>query len=981
MNTKILLEFKKALERSKFEGDICLDIPTRLLNATDNSIYELMPQAVLQPKHINDVQIIFQVANFPQFKHFVFTPRGGGTGTNAQALTNGIVINTSRYMRKIQNIDVKNKTVLVESGVVLSELNNELKAYGLFFAPMISTADRATIGGMIATDAAGKGSLVYGKTSDHIVNIDLVMVTGEIIQSNPSSQHSDNLHASLVQNDSSIQNKLSSDLSNSIKSAVLELLNNNDVQAEINKRFPPLKRPLSGYNLKQCCNETGLNHLLCGSEGTLGFVAQATLKLLSIPKHKAMLVVHYATFLEALKDADFLIRHEAMAIEAVDEKVQAAAATLPNWPFLAGLLNLNTEEICVSNFIEFAEDDPSILEEKIIRLSNVLNSRGSRYAIIHETAQINQLWSIRSLAVGLVARMAGSRKPIAFMEDCIVPPENLYAFVQDLQSLLDDKGLKYAMYGHVDVGCIHVRPALDMQNATDRKEIRPITEEVIKLTNKYHGLLWGEHGKGVRGEFVQDVFGSTLYPILQKIKAIFDPENRLNPGKLVTPYANLQAKLLQIDTIKMRGELDSPISQDLQSTYVSSMLCNGNGACFNRETANVMCPSYKVMNDRIHSPKGRAMLVKEWLRSVANGSIKTEQKKIADIALNAMSGCLGCKGCSGKCPSQVSIPDLRTNFLSAYYDEYQYSRRAFREYLLAYAEHLILMASKFPRLWNFAQKFKLLPKFNLQNLPVFPTRMLLKKELHRSGVMLYTPKAKLAGNKPLVLLVDVFSGFFNPELLFNSIEIFKKLGFTPYVIYPQASGKALIVAGMIDKFKLLAQEIASLVNPLLENNIPVVGLENSITLMYRDEYAKFATPLNGNILTLAEAISCNIDSLSAIDFRKHLNNNQVKYCLLPHCTEQAILPSEATNWSKIFKYIGIELNVQNLGCCGMAGLYGHQKENMANSLGLYRKNWQPNMSHQDVQYLATGFSCRSQAELIDGVNLLHPLQALVRELL
>ena len=988
----IINQYKAKLLEYGYQGEFHADYSTRLLNATDNSIYELMPQAVAQPRNIEDLQILVKVANLDGFKSLCFVARGGGTGTNGQSLTKHIVIDFSRWMTRILEFDQESQTVTVEAGIILSELNNFLKPYNLFFAPHVSTGDRATIGGMIATDAAGKGSLIYGKTSDHILSTKLILADGTTLNTKKIELAKLDRHSDVSNNENDSHSKREqSNLMNLFKQ-VVDLLK--PVQDEINLRFPPLKRPLSGYNIKQCYQNgrVDLNRLIAGSEGTLGLVATATLKLLPIPKCKTLVVVHYPTFQAALRDANHLIKHQPLAIEAIDEKVQKSAQSLPNWLTLAKWLNSEGKNY-ISNFVEFVAETKEELQHKIANLAQDLNTSKANYVIITDSNQINQLWLIRSLAVGLAGKMPGVSKPVAFIEDAIVPPEHLADFVADLEQMLDLKQLDYAMYGHVDVGCIHVRPTLDLQAESDRQKIRPITLDVIKLLNKYHGVLWGEHGKGFRGEFIPDVFGPILYDVLCQIKTLFDPYNRLNPGKLTNP--NPHNQLDKIDEVPMRGQFDQVISQEMQQQFSDSILCNGNAACFNVEASNVMCPSYKVTGDRIHSPKGRAMLTKEWLREQAKG--EGRDAKIADMTFTAMNGCLGCKGCSGKCPTGVSIPDLRSKFLNEYYTKYK--KRKIGDLLSGYIEHLLPFIAKFPKTWNFLNRNNLMPTFGMTHLPLFSNTKPLRKILREQKIALYPnpSAAEILAENAVVIYTDVFTGFLDASVLFATINVLKQLGYMPYVMYPRPSGKALIVGGFISKFKENASKLSEWFEPLFRANIPVIGLENSVVLMFRDEINKFADkPFSGQVQTIAEFLDCHyelsirhckqsetISSLSRglESIKSNLDLNKLKHILLPHCTEQALQPQEAHLWQKIYAKSGIALEVKNLGCCGMAGTYGYQKQHQQNSQKLFAMHWRQSVANvsansNNSQVLATGFSCRAQIHKQAGKTISHPIEFL-----
>lgn len=938
---------QSVLIKNGFVGEFHVDKPTRLLNATDNSIYEVMPAAVAIPATFADLQKLISLSNQEPFKALHFCARGGGTGTNGQSLTDGIVIDFSKFMNRIVEFNPEEMSVIVEPGVILDDLNRFLQPHGLFFAPNVSTSNRATIGGMIATDAAGKGSLIYGKTADHVLGLKVLLPDGTLLNT--------------------IEDKKSDPAFNSLTEKITDLLT--PLQDEITARFPPLKRPLSGYNIRQCYQNSkfDLNYLIAGSEGTLGVVGLAKLKLLPIPKFKTLMVVHYPSFVEALRDANFLIQFSPLAIEAIDEKVQKSAQTLPNWPQLAKMLNSEGKNY-ISNFVEFVADSKEELAAKTSKIIAALDEKQANYVVIEDNTQIAQLWSIRSLAVGLAGKMPGKRKPVAFVEDAIVPPEHLADFVADLEHELNQLKLNYAMYGHVDVGCIHVRPALDMQNSEDREEIRPITELVIKLLNKYQGILWGEHGKGYRGEFVPDVFGPVLYPVLCKIKKLFDPENRFNPGKLTSPD---EKPLIRIESVSMRGEFDQHIPLTTQEQFTSAMICNGNGACFNKEPNNVMCPSYKITKDRIHSPKGRAMLVKEWLRKKSSSTASDIQTKLAaDEAYAALSGCLGCKGCSGKCPTQVSIPDLRTTFLNDYHKHYK--KRKLRDYLLGHIEGILPTAYKLRGLWKLANRTGIAKKLGIINSPE-PANLSFEDIARKHSLKYYTDanqSTKLETNA-VIIFTDSFTGMIDTQILLSSVEFIKKAGYIPYLTEPQTSGKALIVAGYIDKFKANAERLAKLFNPLFALNIPIVSLENTIALMFRDEVRKFATSFAGKVLTLAE-----LAELLTKDKVTEAMADIGKYRLLPHCTEQALAPAEAILWQKAYAKVGINLEVKNLGCCGMAGTYGHLAENANNSSGLFELNWKKTVTDDNVTTLASGFSCRCQADKLAAIKLKHPIEVL-----
>jgi FAD/FMN-containing dehydrogenase/Fe-S oxidoreductase len=939
----ILNKFKKDLLNNNILNKFSDKIGNKIINATDNSIYEVMPLAIFYPDSIHDITKLCKIINQPQYREIDLIARGGGTGTNGQALGNGIIIDTYK-LNKISDLDLENNTIKVESGVVLKDLNDYLKPYGLFFAPNVSTENRATIGGMIANDSAGKGSLIYGKTNDHVIDCNFILINGDVI-------NNDNIKNTYIWNQL-----------NDIKQQV----KNN--QNKINAVFKNWSRPLSGYNLKEAFNnDINLIKLISGSEGTLGILYNAILKLTPIPKYKTLLISYYNNFLDALDDSKYLIKYQPLAIETIDEKIQKCASMLPIWQEIGKLLNLSKNENYVSNFIEFNENDKEVIHNKLNSTIQSLKQRNIKHVIIDNIDDINKLWAIRTMAVGLSGKIALDKKPVAFVEDALVPPHNLKNFVYDFQKLLELYNLEYAMYGHSDVGCIHVRPLIDLTQPNDIKLIRLISDKVVDLTKKYDGILWGEHGKGYRGEYIPQIFGNELYQIMINIKQIFDPYNQLNRGKLVV--SNLDAyKVKKIDQITLRGELDSKISNNNIKEFYDAIICNGNALCFNHDKTNTMCPSYKVTQNRIESPKGRAMLVKEWLRNIEIYGIKhLNTIKIAHEAKKALDSCLGCKGCSGKCPTGVSIPELRSNFYNKFHNIY--SKRTLTEWLLCNIEKLINFSAKMPKLYNKISQIKFLPKFGIINQPKLQFGNNIFKELNKYGAIVYKPGISQITNNNLTvyILCDVFTTYIESDLLINWVKLLKKLNYKTVIIPPINSGKALLVHGKIEQFKKVAKINHDILNSIktINNQSIIISLDNVLTLLYRDEYPKFGINLPLHVISIAEfLVNINLPTI-----KNNLKNEELK--LILHCTEQSNKPNEAILWQNIFTKLGSKIEIINTGCCGMAGSYGHLKKYTKNSKKLFDLNWRENLEKNNC--LATGFSCRSQTKIQMRKNLMHPI--------
>ncbi|OWV29778.1 FAD-binding oxidoreductase, partial [Halomonas campaniensis] len=571
--------FLDALRARGFEGEIAPDYANRTVLATDNSIYQRLPQAAVYPKHAEDLERLTRLAAQTTHRDIVLTPRGGGTGTNGQSLTDGIVVDVSRHMNKIIEIDVDARRVRVQAGVIKDQLNAALKPHGLFFAPELSTSNRATIGGMISTDASGQGSCEYGKTRDHVLQLDTILIGGK------------HLHSRALTSDEEQAECQQEGILGRVHTTAANII---DQQRElIAAKFPPLNRCLTGYDLAHLRDDKGqlnLNSLLCGSEGSLGFLNEAVLNVLPIPKHSTLVNVRYTSFMDALRDAKALMTASAQptSIETIDDTVLQLAMEDFVWDSVAGFFPATgSTAIRGINLIEFNDDDESALAERVRAFTDHLSQDTTverlGYTLAEGRGQIQKVYAMRKRSVGLLGNVQGEKRPIPFVEDTAVPPEHLAEFIAEFRAALDARGLSYGMFGHVDAGVLHVRPAIDMKDPEQEKLIRAVSDEVAALTQKYGGLLWGEHGKGVRSEYSPKFFGE-LYPSLQRVKAAFDPFNQLNPGKIASPLSTppeaagrtqsgeLIAKdsdpdLLTVDGVPMRGQFDRTIDERAWQAY------------------------------------------------------------------------------------------------------------------------------------------------------------------------------------------------------------------------------------------------------------------------------------------------------------------------------------------------------------------------------------------------------------------------------
>ncbi len=976
--------FLTELATTPFTGEIRADFANRLILSTDNSIYQILPQGVVFPRTSDDLVHLFHLASQKSYREITFSPRGGGTGTNGQSLALGIIIDCSKYMKQILELNLEEGWVRVQPGVILDQLNSYLQPHKVFFAPAVAPSSRATLGGMINTDACGKGSRIYGRTSDHILELSWILVDGTVARSHP------------INIDTLTELKQDTGSLGKIYRQVDEIVTNK--QELIARTFPKIPRFMTGYNLAKVYNPTrdsfDLNRIIAGSEGTLAIVTEAKLKLTKIPDYKKLVAIHYSCFDDALLAAENLLELQPSAIETIDEKILALARGDEIYYRVKDFIG----DAQAINLVEFAADDRAQLETRVNLLINNLESQqATGYYFAQNELESQNLWELRQKGVGLLGNRSGNRKPIAFVEDTAVPPAVLYSYIREFKALLDEYHLDYAMYGHVDVGCLHVRPALDLKLPEDETIIRQLSDKVVALVRKYGGVMWGEHGKGFRSEYTPVFFGEELYQDLRKIKAAFDPNNRLNPGKIVTPY-NSKEEVVTIES-PWRGHFDRQVDKAMQSEYELAFSCNGNGMCFNFNLDSVMCPSYKGMNNRIHSPKGRASLLREWLRQLSINKVENLEKPASlpikvwntiskafnpydysEEVYQGMHGCLACKACATQCPIHVDIPSLKAKFLNLYYTRYL---RSPRDYLTANSERLACWQSYLSSMNNTVVqnpviRWSMEKFFGLVDPPVVSTLTVRQGLVSRGAAGFNLEQlsglSKQEKANSVILLQDAFTSFYESSIVLDTYDFLTQLGYKVYVPPFFSSGKPLQVLGFLPEFSATAQKNIEFFQQLGDLNIPLVGIEPSITLTYRDEYLKILNSSESlpQVQLLQEFLVTQLQSLPSI-------NSDRTYYLLGHCTEKTLALASMKQWQQVFQAMGLSLKPISTGCCGMAGIYGHQVEHYQNSQDIYQLSWGQHLPHKPEErqyYLATGYSCRSQVQRLAGWKPLHPVQVL-----
>ena len=984
--------FLTGLKASSFAGDIETNMAGRLVASTDNSIYQMVPQGVLYPRGSDDVQLLLELAREERFKGISFTPRGGGTGTNGQSLSTGLVVDLSRHMNQVLELNTDEAWVRVQPGVVLDQLNQQLKPSGYFFAPDLSPSNRATLGGMCNTDACGKGSRIYGKTSQHLLELELVLSEGSRWQSLPLTPQG--------LTEAQAEPGMVGAIHREVHRVVTE---HGD---EIEARFPQMTRYLSGYNLAHVYHQDygfNLNYLIAGSEGTLAFVTELKLKLTPIPRCKRLVLAKYRSFDDSLRAARRLVAAEPAAIETVDDTIVGLARQDVIWAQVGRFFSSDDDHLVRSvNLIEFVGDDAAAVDAQVAGLTTQLEAdlglegQAMGYELATHEGDINALWSLRKKGVGLLGNRPGLRRPVPFVEDTVVPPEHLADYISEFRAILDGHGLDYGMFGHVDAGCLHVRPALDLKTESDEELIRLISDQVKDLVLKYKGIIWGEHGKGLRGEYMPEFFGPVLYEELRKIKKAFDPGNRLNPGKLSTPHGSQQA-LIKLDEAPLRGHRDRQIDPAIRSEYDISINCNGNGACFNFHHDDVMCPSYKYSRDRVHSPKGRAGLMREWLRQLSGGGydLSIADGHLGQLALgkgqddfsvevfHAMNGCLSCKACTSMCPVKVNIPELKAKFLHRFYTRY---RRPWKDRLLAWGELIHQKFLPVPWLYNIGLKMPgfhglMRRVFGLVDTPPL-SQPSYPRRLGQEGVATLS-FADLERwqqqdlSRTVFVLPDAITAFYEAETFVAAVKLLSRLGYRPVVTEFLGNGKGLHVKGFLPEFRKLARATQSSLEALAKLGRPILGLDPAITLTYREEYPAYLGGAKLSVGLFQEFLSGQLDQIKLPQLKE-----ERPISLLGHCGEVTAVQQSGEHWQKVFRAFGLGLNLIKVGCCGMAGAFGHEAEHLDESRGIYELSWKPKLEEGSSKgiLLATGASCRSQVKRLSGSRLEHPLAYLLGKL-
>ena len=912
------------------------DRMTRVLYSTDASNYQIMPLAVSYPRDADDVVAVHEVAR----KYGVpVLPRGGGSALAGQAVGEAIIMDFTRHMRRIRGVNAEARTVDVEPGLVLGTLNNQLAPLDLMFGPDPASAERAAIGGVIGNNATGAHSIRYGMTADHVSRLQVVLANGELVWLDAANTTLD-----------------------AIRATVGELAMEH--AAQIQARFPQTWRTVAGYALDKIAPDAvDLNWLLCGSEGTLATVVRAELGLVERPgmERKRLAVAHFDSLRQALEATPRILELEPAAIELMDkfllDKTRAAAGYRDRLTFVDG-------DPAALQVVEFVGGERE-LDSKIKDLKAHLQRLGYRGAVtVAETARAQaDVWTVRKAGLGLMMSERSEAKPVSFIEDGAVPVENLADYIADVERIIHDNDTTYAIYAHASAGCLHIRPLINLKLLKGREQYRAIADGVAQTVLKYRGTITGEHGQGlVRGEFTEALFGAELMEAFRQVKRSFNPDNMMNPGKILDSPPMDSAELLRYSPDYAVIELRTRYDWSADNGYAGAIeMCNGAGVC-RKEGDGVMCPSYQATLDEAHSTRGRANA----LRAAMSGALPQD---LGDPALKAVLDlCLGCKACASECPSSVDVAKLKSEFLASWHDRHgiDLATRVFGN-----IHRLNQVAGRLPRLSNLVMNHSLtqwgLGALGLpteRNLPRFAERRFSSEQLPRHQ------------NPDAILIIDTFTEWNHPEVGWSAMRLAEKLGlnFDAQTLPGDGCcGRPAISKGLLDKAKAMASENVLQLSSI-GDGAPLLFLEPSCQSAFADDYL---TLVDSELQDAAHALAARCmsaeaffaDALSGQTLAWQRESRQI--LLHGHCHQKALWGT-GDSLRLLREIPGADVAEMQTGCCGVAGSFGY--EHVELSLKIAEDRLLPTIrDNPDAIIAAPGTSCRAQIHDA-GYSARHPIE-------
>lgn len=953
-------------------GEVRFDLYSKALYSTDASLYQIQPIGVVIPKDSQDIIKTVQIAS----EHNVpILPRGGGTSLAGQSVGEAIVLDMSKYMNQLLEVNVAERWARVQPGIVLDELNHQLKPHGLMYAPDVATSSRANVGGTIGNNSAGSHSLIYGKTIDHVMSLDLVLSNADEITASPIS-----LEALEVK-------KQGNTLEANIYRELCRICEHNE--AEIRKRYPRILRRVAGYNLDEFVKDAGskevtpyrrdgcdenhpfsLTKILVGSEGTLATTVEATVNLVPVPKLTALCVVHFESLIGSMEAMQPILECNPTAVELIDETILDMARGSLEFSRLTTFIEGEPAALLA---VEFYGETHAALESQLERLEQMLKSAGFGYAFVRcfTAEEKSRVWETRKAGLGLLMGMKGDAKPVGFVEDAAVPIAHLPEYVRRFDEIVTAHGTTAAYYAHASVGLLHNRPIVNLKSETDIQKMHDIAREVRDLLMELDGAMSGEHGDGlVRSEWIESMFGPEIYQALTEVKRAFDPKGLMNPGKIVDapPMTENLRFGSDYDTIK----IDTYFDFSSQGGFGRSIeMCNGVGAC-RKTLTGTMCPSFIGTREEEHSTRGRANA----LRSIISGALP--HTEFTDERLQeVLDLCLGCKACKAECPSNVDMAKIKYEVMAHYHktNGLPLHRRMFGE-IGAFAP----LGSMFSPFSNWAvnnplSKWvaeKIIGVDRRRDMPTF-VRPTFEQWFRKR-------RSRRISAKKVALFSDTFMNYSEPFIGKAAVELLEACGFEVLLPEKRCCGRPLISEGMLDRAIENAIYNIDVLRGYADEDIPIIGCEPSCTSAITDDYLELIGTHDAK--RVAEATYSFEEFFAQLAERGEIplefSAEPRDILLHGHCHQRALVGIQPTV-QMLSLPVQYNVSVIDSSCCGMAGAFGYEKAHydLSMKIGELRLFGAVREKPPDSFTLsAAGFSCRHQLEHGTRVQPKHPIEVL-----
>jgi FAD/FMN-containing dehydrogenase/Fe-S oxidoreductase len=948
--------------RRELRGDVLFDAASRGRYSTDASIYQIEPIGVVVPQTEEDALIALQIA---REQGIPVLPRGAGTSQCGQTVGAALVIDTSKHLKRLLHLDVANRTVEVEPGIVLDRLNAQLKPHGLWFPVDVSTSAQATLGGMAGNNSCGSRSIRYGNMVHNVLAIDAVMADGAQYRFGPAAE--------LAQAASGFKK---------IADGILAIVNLN--AAEIEARWPKVLRRVQGYNLDMA--GANLAHLLVGSEGTLAWSRRLHLKLSPLPRHKALGVCHFPTFHKAMDSAQHIVKLGPAAVELVDRTMLGLARD--NAAFRPIVDKFLVGEPDAVLLVEFAGEDAAEQLAKLGQLVELIGDLGLPGSVVEipDAGLQKDVWEVRKAGLNIMMSMKGDGKPVSFIEDCAVPLEYLAEYTARLTEVFAKHGTRGTWYAHASVGTLHVRPILNMR-ADGAAKMRAIAEEACAMVRQYKGAFSGEHGDGlVRSEWIAPILGEKLTAALAEVKGLLDPRGLMNPGKIVRPSKMDDRSLFRfkpgyesakVDAALDWSDWDSPGAQS-QGLAAAVEMCNNNGHC-RKFDAGTMCPSFRATGDERDLTRGRANTLRLAL-SGQLGDMGAADALASTELHDAMDLCVGCKGCKRECPTGVDMAKMKIEVAHHWHRRHGWS---FKDTLVAHLPRYAPIARALAPLVNVLQGLG-------KGWLGFAEQRSLPSWRHDAFTSRASGVSKTGTAGEVVLFVDTFNNYFEPDNAHAALAVLQAAGYTVHVAKavdgrrPLCCGRTYLASGMINEARAEARRMLDALAPYVERGVPVIGLEPSCLYTLRDEFRSLfpgaeSQALAAKALLFEEFLAAEH---KAGRLRLELKPIEQKKALLHgHCHQKAFDAMSAVQ--QVLSFVP-ELTVETVesSCCGMAGAFGYEASHYAVSMKMAEASLLPAMRQagEDTLLVADGTSCRHQIHDGASRSAVHVAQVLLSAL-